>query len=150
MTIDYHFRLWRLRYLLSSSEGPDAKTSSTPNTPTSENDDSASAGSGEDPDAVELAAHFDAAVRTLGRIDAATTSGQPVPSGEAWAAITRILHIIRRPPRISTPIVGVIRNKPALMSIVVDVAERHGQPMLQRLSDTLAHLIEDQPKQWEL
>ena len=150
LTIDYHFRLWRLRYLLSSLEGPDAMASSTPSTPTSENDDSASAGSWDDPDAVELAAHFDAAVRALGRIDAATTSGQQVPSGEAWAAITRILHVIRPPPRISTSIMGVIRNKPALMSIVVDVAGRHGQPMVQRLSDTLAHLIEAQPEQWPL
>ena len=151
LTIDYHFRLWRLRHLLDPPDGPDANTSSTPNTPTSEDDNSTAASSWEeDPDAVELAAHFDAAVRALGRIDAATTSGQPVPSGEAWAAITRILHVIRRPPRISTPIMGVIRNKPELMSIVVDVAGRHGQPMVQRLSDTLAHLIEDQPEQWPL
>lgn len=150
LTVDYHFRLWRLRYLLDSPDGPDANMSSTPNTPTSEDDDSTAAGSWEDPDAVELAAHFDAAVRALGRIDAATTSGQPVPSGEAWAAINRILHVFRRPPRISTSIMGVIRNKPELMSILVDVAGRYGQPMVQRLSDTLAHLIEDQPEQWPL
>lgn len=150
LTIDHHFRLWRLRYLLNSSEGPDAETSSTSDTPSSEDSDSASGPSWEDPDAVELAALFDAAVRTLGRIDAATASGQPVPSGEAWAAIIQILHVIRRPPRISTSIMGVIRNKPDLMSIVVDVAGRRGQPMVQRLSDTLAQLIEDQPEQWPL
>ena len=149
-TIAHHFRLWRLRYLLDAPEGSDAETSSTSDTPTSEDDGSASAPLWEDPDAVELAAHFDAAVRTLGRIDAATSSGGPVPSGEAWTAITRILHVIRRPRRISTPAIDVIRHKPDLMSIVVDVAGRHGQPMAQRLSDTLARLIEDQPEQWPL
>ena len=148
-TVERHFRYWKLRHLLDSCADPDTMLSPAPDTPTSE-DGPGSAPLREDADAAALAAHFDSAVQALGRIDAATASGQPAPPGEAWAEIMRILHVIRRPPGISTSIIGIIRNKQYLMSIVVDVAGRHGQPMVQRLSDTLNHLFEDQPEQWTL
>ena len=148
-TIERHFRTCKLRHLLDACEGPDARSLPAPDNPTGE-DDLGGATWREDADVAALAAHFDTAVRMLARIDAASESGQPVPSGEAWAAIVRILHVIRRPPRISTSAISIIRQKQDLMSIVVDVAGRHGQPMVQRLSDTLAHLIGDQPEQWTL
>ena len=148
-TIERHFRYWRLRHRLDLCESAtDRRSSPAPGTQASESD-AGGEPAPEDADAA-LAAHFDAAVRALGRIDATTGSGQPVPSGEAWAAIVRILHVIRRPQRISTSIMGIIRHKQGLMSILVGVVGRYGQSMVQRLSDTLVLLIEDHPEQWTL
>ena len=147
--LDRRFRYWRLRYLLALSDD-DVPESIPPATDTPAGDDLArDAPVHSDLDAIELAERIDAAVRALGQLDAANTSGQSMPPSDVWAALVPLLDVFRpSASRSSATLGGIAQKKLALMRIIVAVALRCGQGLPQRLSDAMARRFEEQPERW--
>ena len=140
--LDAEFRYWCLRYLLEpeAASDPDALRQST-------RSDSGSSVS--DIDAGELEDAFDAAIRSLARIDAATASGQHLPTAEVRTELIRLVHGVRRPSLYpSTSARMMLRHAPALWRLAIDVFVRYGQGMPQRLSELLGTKFIQEPIQW--
>ncbi len=147
--LDRRFRYWRLRYLLALSDD-DVPESIPPATDTPAGNDLApNAPVHSNLDAIELAARIDAAVRTLGQLDAAHASGQSMPESDVWATLVPLLDVFRpSASRSSATLGGIAQKKLALMRIIVAVALRCGQGLPQRLSDAMARRFKDQPERW--
>ena len=149
--IDRHFRYWRLRYLLASSD--DEVPESVPpakDTPAG-NKIVPDAPVHRDVDAIELAARIDAAVRTLARLDAAAFSGHAVPLSDAWATLVPLLDVFRPTARRSSSSRhGITQKKSELMAVIVNVVRSYGADLPQRLSDMLTRRFKAQPEQWPL
>ena len=149
--IDRHFRYWRLRYLLASSDEevpesvPPAKDTPAGNKIVPD------APVHRDVDAIELAARIDAAVRTLARLDAAAFSGRAVPLNDAWTTLVPLLDLFSPTARRSSSSHhGITQKKPELMAIIVNVVRNCGATLPQRLSDVLTRHFKAQPAQWPL
>ena len=145
------FRYWRLRHLLASNDA-DVPESVPPPTDTPAGDDVAQgAPLHRDVDAIELAAGIDAAVWTLGRLDAAISSGQAASATDAWAALVPMLDLFRpAASHSSATLGGIAQQKPELMRVTVSVALRYGCGLPQRLSDELARRFKERPERWAL
>ena len=147
-SLDCRFRYWRLRHLLGSREEDvpavniPAGNEITPSTLSTTSLGSTSS----DIDAIWLTA-LDAAARTLGWLDAATISGQPVPVNDAWTALAPLLDI-SRPSESRGSWIG--QGEPGLMRIIVDVAISYGNGLPRRLSDVLTSRFREQPERWFL
>ena len=149
--IDTHFRYWRLRYLLASSQD-DVPESVPPSTDTpAGNDLSRDAPVHSNADAIELGARVDSAVRTLGKLDAANASGQTLPEDDMLAALVPLLDIFAPSMKRRSGTLGaIVGQKSELMRIIGTVVLSYGNGLPQRLSDALARRFEEKPEQWSL
>ena len=148
-TIRCHFRYWRLRYLLASSEDQ-VPESIPPNSDTpAGNQIPRDAFAHKDAGTIELVARIDAAARKLGRMEAAVDSGPPVPPTEVWNAVVSMFYIFfPAGGRSGSRDFSIVQKKSQLFAIIIDVAYRYG--LLERLSEALMHWFEDRPAQWPL
>ena len=149
--LDSHFRYWRLRYLLASSD--DDVPGAIPPAPDRPAGDGVvqEAAVHRDVDAIGLAARIDTAIRAMGRLDAAITAGRAVPESETWATLVRLLDLFQTPAnRGSSTLRMIMRQKSHLMQIIVGVVLNYGNGLPQRLSDALATRFEEQAEHWPL
>ena len=147
--INQHFRYWRLCYLLARSA--DEVSESVPpagDTPAG-NSVSRDAPLHKDVDAIALAGRIDAAVRELGRLDAAIVENQGVSSREAWIKLVAALDVFQpahHRSRAHQHRLGSVRAK--LMRIIIDVTCRYGDGLFERLIKLLAHRFKMQSGRW--
>ena len=145
--LDSRFRYWGIRYRLASSENDVPEV--IPPRPDTPAGDGVARGAAVHSDvaAIELAARIDAAIRTLGRLDAAITAGRAVPESETWATLVRLLDLFQTPAnRGSSTLHMIMRQKSHLMQIIVGVVLNYRNGLPQRLSDALATRFEEQSR----
>ncbi|MCY4630453.1 MAG: hypothetical protein OXE75_06145 [bacterium] len=149
--IECAFRYWRLRHLLANAgETFPELIAADPSIP-AESDPGAETAVHCDTDAGVRAARIDFAVRALAEIDATRKSGNPMPAPDVWTTLVRIIHGLRRPSGdTESAFVPLFHHKSTVMAIMLNVASRHGEDLLERLCDLLADRFSEEPGSWPL
>ena len=140
--LDAEFRYWYLRYLIEPEAASDPIV-------LGRGGESEFEAQPTELDAAELEDAFDASIRALARIDAATASDQRLPIAEIWTELLRLVHGVRRPSlHPSSSARMMLRHRPLLWRIAIDVVVRYGQGIPRRLSELLGMQFVQEPAQW--
>ena len=143
------FQYWRLCYVLASNDDK-VPESVPPSIKTPAGDDIApNAPLHSNVNAISLTARLDDAIRKLGQLDAAVTSGRSPSAEDARADLAGLLNLFDLSTSQCGATLSAIRHqKPELMRIIVAVALRLGNGIPDQLRDEFAHRFEMDSQQW--
>ncbi len=146
--VSNRFRYWRLRELVGRGQGGEhdgevrrPRREAAVGTPLDGGDDGAAA----------LADRVDSAIRRLGRLDAAATTGKPMFERNVLDILKPMLRLF--PPMgsgASSAYWSVVGHRGEFMKVVVRVAEQCGGGVPQRLAAAVERCFLDRPDAWPL
>ena len=144
--VSNRFRYWRLRELVGCGQGGEhdgevrrPRRGAAVGTPPDDGDDGAAA----------LADRIDSAIRRLGRLDAAATTGEPMFERDVLDILKPMLRLF--PPMssgASSVYWSVVGHRGEFMEVVVQVAKQCGGDVPQRLAEAVERCFSDRPDAW--
>ena len=146
--VSNRFRYWRLRELVGRGQGGEhdgevrrPRREAAVGTPPDGGDDGAAA----------LADRVDSAIRRLGRLDAAATTGEPMFERDVLDILKPMLRLF--PPMgsgASSAYWSVAGHRDEFMEVVVQVAEQCGGDVPRKLAEAVERCFLDRPDEWPL